>query len=74
MTKAENFIKKGKSKNNHCSAMSNSAWCDLNVKDDILKLHDLSNIPECECQKQITFTPRKFQMEGAGFQNTIKFF
>ena len=25
-----------------------------------------------ECQKQISFTPSQFQMEGGGFQNTMK--
>ena len=28
--------------------------------------------PECKCQKQITFSPNQFQLEGAGFKNTIK--
>ena len=40
MTKAEDFIKRGKWKNIHCSSMLNSAWCDLNSKSDILKLYD----------------------------------
>ena len=28
--------------------------------------------PKCKCQKQITFSPKQFQLEGAGFQNTMK--
>ena len=28
--------------------------------------------PKCKCQKQITFTPRKFQLEGNGFENTMR--
>ena len=28
--------------------------------------------PKCKCQKQITFTPKQFQLEGAGFKNTMK--
>ena len=40
MTKREDFYKKGKCKNEHYSTMSNSAWCDLIIKGDILKLHD----------------------------------
>ena len=28
--------------------------------------------PKCNCQKQITFSPRQFQLEGNGFNNTIK--
>ena len=28
--------------------------------------------PKCNCQKQITFTPKQFQLEGNGFKNTMK--
>ena len=28
--------------------------------------------PKCKCQKQITFSPNQFQLEGAGFKNTMK--
>ena len=48
MTRAEDFIEKGKCKKNHCSAMSNLAWSELNTKGKILKLHD--NCPKCNCQ------------------------
>ena len=65
-------MKKAKCENNLCSAMSNSAWCVLNSKGDTLKLHDNCHNPKCKCQKQVTFTPRNFQMEGAGFKNTKK--
>ena len=34
--------------------MSNSAWCDLNSKGRILKLHDKCRYPEKNCQKIIT--------------------
>ena len=27
---------------------------------------------KCNCQKQITFSPRQFQWEGAGFKYTMK--
>ena len=57
MTRGENFMKKGKCKNNHCSSLSNSAWCDLNNKGDKLKLHDKGANLKCNCQKIITFTP-----------------
>ena len=41
MTKGEDFMKRGKCKNNPCSTLSKSAWCDLNSKGNILlKLHD----------------------------------
>ena len=57
MTKREDFIKRRKCKNNHCSSMSISAWTDLNSKGNILKLHDKCPNPKCGCQKIITFTP-----------------
>ena len=52
--------------------MSNSAWCDFNKNCTVLKLHDMCHNPKCKCQKQITFSPNKFQLEGTGFKNTIK--
>ena len=72
MTKGEDFIKKAKISHGHRSAMSNSAWFDLNKNCTVLKIHDMCHIPKCKCQKQITFSPNKFQLEGAGFQNTMK--
>ena len=55
--------------------MSNSAWCDLNNKITVLKLHDLCHNPECKCQKQITFTPKQFQLEGGSIKSKLeKFF
>ena len=69
MTKGEDFVKRGKCGHNHCSAMSNSARCDLNSKGDILKLHD--RCAKCNSQKLITFTPRQYMLEGAGFKNTM---
>ena len=58
MTGGENFIKKGKCKNNHCSSMSISAWCGLNIRDDVLKLHDKCPNPKSNCQKIITSTSK----------------
>ena len=52
--------------------MSNSAWCDLNKKCTVLKLHHMCHNPKCKCRKQITFSPNQFQLEGAGFKNTMK--
>ena len=75
MTKGENFIKRGKCKNNHCSSMSNSAWCDLNSKGDILNLHDKCPNPKCGCQKNIAFTPRQYMPEGGSIKSKLqKFF
>ena len=64
MTKGDDFIKRGKCKNNYCSSMSNSAWCDLNSKGNILKLDDKCPNPKFNCQKIITFTPRQNMLEG----------
>ena len=52
--------------------MSNSAWCCLNKNCTVLKLHNMCHNPKCKCQKQITFSPNQFQLEGAGFKNTMK--
>ena len=70
MTKGEDFVEKGKCRHNHCSPMSNSAWCDLNSKGDILKLHD--RCTKCNSQNLITFTPRQYMLEGAGFKSAMK--
>ena len=71
MTK-EDFIKNAKCTHRHRSAMTNSAWCDLNKSCTVLKLHDMCHNPKCNFQKQITFSPRQFQLEGNGFKNTMK--
>ena len=70
MTREENFVKKAKCTHGHRSAMSNSAWCDLNKNCTVLKLHDVCHNPKCNCQKQITFTPKQFQWQGGS--NKIK--
>ena len=72
MTKGEDFFEKGKCKNNQCSSMSNSAWCDLNSKRDILKLLDKWPNPKCKSQKQIIFTPSQFPLEGGSIKNKLK--
>ena len=72
MTRGQDFIKNAKFTHGHRSAMSNSAWCDLNKNCTVLKLHDMCHNPKCKCQKQITFSPNQFQLEGAGFKNTMK--
>ena len=68
MTRAENFMKRAKCKHGHRSAMSNSAWCDLKKDCTVLRVHDTCHNPKGYCQKQITFTPKQFQLEGAGFK------
>ena len=71
MTKGEDFIKRGKSKNNHCSSMSNSAWTDLNGKGNIMKLHDKCPNPKCGCQKIITFIPHQYMLEGGSIKSKL---
>ena len=67
-------MKRGKYENNHCSSMSNSAWCDLNTQVDLLKLHDKCPNPKCNCQKIITFTPHQYMLEGGSIKNKIQNF
>ena len=66
------LFEKEKIKHGNCSCMYNGACCDLKSNGDLLKLHDICPNPEYRCRKQITFTPRQFQLEGAGFENTKK--
>ena len=47
MNRGENFIENAKCKHGHQSAMSNSAWCDLNKNCTVLKLHDMCHTPKC---------------------------
>ena len=54
--------------------MSNSAWCDLNSKGDILKLHDKCPHPKCICQKVITFTPHHYMLESGSNKSKLKRF
>ena len=72
MTRAEKFKNNAKCEHGHRSDMSNSAWSDLNKNCTVLKLHDMCHNPKCNCQKQITFTPKQYMLEGNGFKNTIK--
>ena len=57
-------MRNAKCKHGHRSAMSNSAWCDLNRKCTVLKLHDMCHNPKCNCQNQIIFTPNQNMLEG----------
>ena len=72
MTKGEDFIKRGKCKNNQCSSMSNSALTDLNSKGNVLKLHDKCPNPKCGCQKIITFTPHQYMLEGGSIKSKLQ--
>ena len=76
MTRTENFNKNAKRKQVHRSVMSNSAWCDWNENCTVLKLHDICHNSEGNCQKQITFTHKQFQLEGGStkskFQTNFK--
>ena len=68
MIKGEDFIEKGKCKNDHCSSMSNSAWTDLNSKINILQLHDICPNPNGGCEKIITSTPHQYMLEGGSIK------
>ena len=73
MTRGQDFIKSAKCTHGHRSAMSNSAWwCDLNKNCTVLKLHDFCHNPKCKCQKQITFSPKQFQLEGGSIKSKLK--
>ena len=68
MTRGEDFIKKGRCKNKHCSAMSNSAWTDLNSQGNLIKLHDKCPNAKCNCRKIITFTRHQYMLEGGSLK------
>ena len=72
MTRGESFVKNAKCTHGHRSAVGNLGWCDLNKDCTVLKLHDMCHNPKCKCQKQKTFGPRQFQIEGNGFKKTRK--
>ena len=72
MTKGSDFIKSGKCSHGHRSAMSNSAWCDLNKNCTVLKLHDMCHNPKCKCQKMITYTPNQYQLEGGSIKSKLQ--
>ena len=72
MTEGENFIEKATFYLGHRSPMSNSAWCYLKKDCTVLKVHDMCHKPKCNCQKQITFTPHQFRLEGNGYTNTME--
>ena len=72
LNKGESFVKNAKCKHGHRSAMSSSAWCDLNKNCTVLNLRDMCHNSKCNCQKQITFSPKQFHLEGANFKNTMK--
>ena len=59
----------------HFISMSKSAWCDLNSEREDFNLHDMCPKPKCNCQIQITFTPKQIQLECSGSRSKLnKFF
>ena len=52
--------------------MSISSWCDLNKDCTVLKLHDVCHNPKCNCQQQITFSPKQFQLEGGSIKSKLQ--
>ena len=69
LTRGQKIERKGKCRHSHCSVMYNQAWTELNKDGTVLKLHDNCSNPRCNCRKQITFTPRRIQMEGPGYKD-----
>ena len=51
----------------HFSPISNEAWCDLNSKGDILKLHDRCPNSKCKRQTQKTIIPRQYNWKAQDF-------
>ena len=49
-----------------------STWCDLNKNCTVLELHDMCHNPKCKCQKQIDFTPKKFELEGGSIKSKLR--
>ena len=72
MTRGEDFIKRGRCKNIHCSSTSNLAWTDLNNKGNMLKLHDKCPNPKFNCQKIIAFTPHQYMLEGGSIKSKLQ--
>ena len=52
--------------------MTNSTWCGLNFKGDILKLHDTSPNLKCNCQKVKTFTTHQYLLEGGSIKKKLQ--
>ena len=52
--------------------MSNSAWCDLNSKGNIMQLHDKCPNLKCNCEKIITYTPRQYMLEGGSIKSKLQ--
>ena len=72
MTRAEDFIENAKFSHGHQSAMTNSAWCDLNKNCTVLKLHDMCHNPKFKCQKQIMFPPKQFHFQGGSIKSKLQ--
>ena len=72
ITKVEKIIQKGRCQNILSSPMSSLSWRDLNIKGNLLKVHDVCPNPKCKCPKQNTFTLNQFHPEGPEFKITLK--
>ena len=46
-----------------------SAWCDLTIKGEITKSHAMCPNSKCNCQKQIAFTRKQFQLERCSIKS-----
>ena len=52
--------------------MSSAAWCDINSKGNISKLHDKCPNPESNCQKVTTFTPDQYMLEEGSIKSKLQ--
>ena len=52
--------------------MTKSAWCDLIKNCTVLNLRDMCHNPKCRSQKQITLTPKQFQLEGGSIESKLQ--
>ena len=51
--------------------MSSSLWCDLNKDTSFLMLQEQGVKSKFNCQKQVNFTAKQFQLEDAGFTSKM---
>ena len=72
MTRGLDFMRNAICTHRHRSAMSNSAWYDLNKNCTALNLHDMCHNPKCKCQKQITFSPNQYMLGCGSIKSKLK--
>ena len=69
LARCQRFEQNAKFKHGECTVMSNTAWCYLNSKGDLMKLHHKYPKNKCSCQKMINFNPSQFETERSGLKS-----